>query len=137
MVEKFFFWADERPGGGYHEHDDVTDLPNNTNYYYFDIFYAGSGNHGVLIGPPSGRSTGWTSPLANQISTGNETNGGASSAYGLSSELGYYTTTSALHIGWTWSGGSTYTVRIPSNRGTDSMIAANSWYSYGTQTTSC
>jgi hypothetical protein len=135
---KYFFWADNRPGHGYSEHDDPTDYPDNLHYYYFDIDTIGSGQFDVLIGPYSGLSTGWsTSAIANQITTGSETNGGASAAYGLSSQLSYYTTTNADHAGWVWGGGSTYTYSSPSSWGFENTISANNWYSYGTQTTSC
>ncbi len=135
---KYFFCADNRPGHGYSEHDDPTDYPDNVHYYYFDIDSLGGGNFDVLIGPYSGESTGWSaSALANTITTGSETNGGASAAYGLSSQLGYYTTANALHSGWNWGGGTPYPIRQPSSWGFVSTVSANTWYSYGTQTTSC
>jgi hypothetical protein len=134
---KYFYWADQRPGGGYHEHDDPTDLPDNTTPYYFDISYIGSGNYDVLIGPMSGTSTGWSSPIANRIDTGTEASGGAVSVWGSSSGLGYYTLANAAHNYWTWSGGNTYSFQDPSSWGIVQTVTSNRFYRIGTQTTSC
>lgn len=59
-ARSYFYWADDRPGHGYAEHDDTSDPPPGTangDNYRADIYHASSTSYLVYSGTYSGVST--------------------------------------------------------------------------------
>ena len=113
---RYFFWADQRPGGGYHEHDDTNYSPDPSTAYQFAIVSQGTGNFSVGTGT-GGTSTAWGSDMPTELHTGTETSGGTASVYGGSQGLGYINNVGGTHPGWNWSGGNPFSFQDPSNWG--------------------
>ncbi len=92
-----FFWADQRPGGGYHCH--TGGAANYSTEYNFSIVYGGSCDWYTQVGSLSGHSTG-SICSANLIQTGVEET--TQSAYTCSSarNLGWYDDSFNFHSGW-------------------------------------
>lgn len=99
MVPRFF-WADQRPTGGFAAHIDVADTPSLPGYWGDNITWQGGNTWSVLVGPLSGSSTSNTM-VATMMQTGTEeTSQTAASACNGQSQLGYDDANGNFHSGW-------------------------------------
>lgn len=93
-----FYWADSRPGGGYHEHAGGSAALNT--YYKDAISYGGNGTWYVEVGSLKGTSTS-NITSAQYVEAGTETTTQSASVCASQSNLGWYDVNGAAHWGWT------------------------------------
>ncbi len=135
----YFYWADDRPGSGYYEHDDTTDSVTAATYYNSEMSVDTSTSYDVSMGPFYGVSSGWPSGYSfYTLQTGSETSDGATAASILASSdsLYYYNASNVLTYEWSYGANDTYAHTVPSTWGTITTVTANNHYRYNT-VTSC
>ncbi len=134
-AQKYFFWADQRPGYTYYEHDDTTDTVASGTYYNFNIYQASSTSYHVTDGLWNGLSQPWpTGYLFDTLQTGSETLNGATGASIRSNhtELEYYDQTDTLTLYWKEGLLTTFPNQNPSTWGTVTTVSPNYSYTFVT-----
>jgi hypothetical protein len=98
-AKRYWYWADNRPGGGYHEHDQVGQpLSLNTTYSLEVVF--SSGSTWDVLGPfPFATSTG-SPPHGSALEAGTEITSNGPRSVGHISSLEYFDTSFGIHDGW-------------------------------------
>jgi hypothetical protein len=138
-ARSYFYYADDRPGYGYYEHDDTSDSVTLGTIYAVNIDQQTATSFHVSAGPFSGLSSSWPSGyLFNVLQTGSETYAGGTAATILASSryLHFYNQSNSILADWYYGSDSTYTWTQPTTWGTITQITANWQYRYNT-VTSC
>jgi hypothetical protein len=95
-----FFWADQRPTGGFNAHIDVADTPSLPGYWDDSITYQGSDSWAIQIGPHFSGSSNANTMIATVLQTGTEESSQSGNACNGQSELSYYGASGGYHNGW-------------------------------------
>ncbi len=102
----YWFWADNRPGGGYHEHYVGTRSLNTS--YETEIIYAGSNSWWVWQGTSHVGTSTSNPPYSLSMETGIETTSNSYNIVGQSSPLDWFDTTGSLHTNWQYGSSDSY-----------------------------
>ena len=130
---RYYYWADQRPGHSYSEHDDTSSSTPSLGTGYLDyIDQASSTSYFAESGPWSGTSTGWASGYTfASLQTGTETfdDGEEVAERGESYNLAYFNTPSnAVHNGWTYGTNKPTKSPDPTDWGSISTVSRYSAY---------
>jgi hypothetical protein len=99
-AQHYWYWADERPGHPYAEHDQLGLSANTNTDYQSSIHYIGNNQWNVLRGGNTEGMSVANPPNSNFLQAGVEMTNGNAFVDGIAKSLAYYKTDDTVHSGW-------------------------------------